>query len=242
MASAGLICILEDEPTPTFVMIKRPTTYAYKDFIQNKYPWSEKRSQNEATMIKYFGLMTIPEKKLIYSMNFDCIWFHYWNVTIKMPTTIAVRTNYDAQLELFNQRFSFDSGQWLRSMIVSSGSISITSLFEFPHGQTKNGETLLDAAKREFIEETKLKNFKILDENRPIVQRFIGLDNGKEYQTTYFLAVLQGLIHDVNIADFNQRIEVDEVIPIRPEFFSKGAGMQVDLIKRAQDALQHYTY
>ena len=63
--------------------------------------------------------------------------------------------------------------------------------WEFPKGHKEEGESGIEAAKREFEEETDIKDYEILDENTFFEDRYIAKREGKEDRektVKYYLA------------------------------------------------------
>lgn len=88
----------------------------------------------------------------------------------------------------FEKRFLFDEGKRLLKLIKNTKSVS--KLWEIPKGMNNKNESNLNAAIREFTEETNIKKnkYKILYNLEPI--EYIFVDDNITYKYVYYLAVM----------------------------------------------------
>jgi 8-oxo-dGTP pyrophosphatase MutT (NUDIX family) len=161
--------------------------------------------------------MTSAEKILIRTCNFNAMFFQYW---LMDPDTQIVSPD---DLAKFNEKknkflvnfFNPDRGKRLIQLLTETSYISLLTLYEFPKGHSMHGETPLDAAKRETIEETGIGEdaYEILS-SESIKHEFTGQDDKKKYIRYYFFAEMKNpRTHTmVNHRSKTQRLEVDEII------------------------------
>lgn len=164
-----------------FLLIQRKDSIGYTDFLRGKY-------SNTQEVINLIEEMTNKEKYDIITKTFDELWDELW---IRKNNGIYVREKTKAK-RMFN---NIDA----KNLIKNSGlSRYSESEFEFPKGRKKLNESDIKCAKREFEEETGLsyKDYNVLLQIRPIVEKFIGSD-GISYEIIYFFALLN------NYIDFN---------------------------------------
>jgi 8-oxo-dGTP pyrophosphatase MutT (NUDIX family) len=92
------------------------------------------------------------------------------------------------EYEKFEKRFLFDEGKRLLKLIKNTKSVS--KLWEIPKGMNNKNESSLNAAIREFTEETNIKKnkYKILYNLDPI--EYIFIDDNITYKYVYYLAVM----------------------------------------------------
>lgn len=88
----------------------------------------------------------------------------------------------------FEKRFLFDEGKRLLKLIKNTRSVS--KLWEIPKGMINKNESTLNAAIREFREETNIKKnkYKILYNINPL--EYIFVDDNITYKYVYYLAVM----------------------------------------------------
>lgn len=214
MSSAGIIAITSDD---CLVLVKRPTTYAYNNFLSATYAWTTNMTANKAVLLSLFSLMISKEKKIIYNLDFQAIWTEHWLIS-PQRSMMAVdhRIRYDQLHKIFKERFiTPDNGLWLRGILEAAASTSLLRLYEFPRGKINKGESILDAARREFGEETQIASnlYHIINEDKPLVHTISAEDNGKTYITYYYVAVITGNPHwQLKLSCFGQRAEIDEIL------------------------------
>lgn len=184
ITSYGLALARKNNVTNQYelLFIKKRLTYAYITFVKGIY---NKNNDNE--LIKLFNNMTIEEKLCISSLNFNIIWFKsYLSLPNKLP--LKDLTKYENCRSKFEKRFLFDDGKRLLKLIKNTK--SAYGIWEMPKGMINKNESDINAAIREFCEETGIKKnkYKILYDKDPMVYTFV--DDNTTYKYVYYLAVM----------------------------------------------------
>ena len=165
------------------LFIKKRVTYAYITFIKGIY---NKNNDNE--LIKLFNNMTIEEKICIMSLNFNIMWYKLYMMHPYNRYILKDLSKFESCKNKFEKRFLFDEGKRLLKLIKNTRSVS--KLWEIPKGMNNKNESNLNAAIREFTEETNIKKnkYKILYNLEPI--EYIFVDDNITYKYVYYLAVM----------------------------------------------------
>lgn len=165
------------------LFIKKRVTYAFITFIKGVY---NKNNDNE--LINLFNNMTIEEKISIMSLNFNIMWYKLYMVHPYNRYVIKDLSKFENCKNKFEKRFLLDEGRRLLKLIKNTKSIS--KLWEIPKGMVNKNESSINAAIREFSEETNIKKnkYKILYNLNPM--EYIFIDDNITYKYVYYLAVM----------------------------------------------------
>lgn len=178
--SYGIACCRKNTETGNYeiLLVKKRVSYAFISFIKGSY-----NLKDEMNIYNLFNNMTLHEKLTILSCNFETIWY-----------ACHIDTNFlnDKYLYLskkFNNFLNKYSKEDIKKIINSTKSIEL--IWEIPKGYSKKNETYLDAAVREFKEETTIEknNYKILINENVINYSFI--DNNVNYIYHYYVAIMK---------------------------------------------------
>jgi ADP-ribose pyrophosphatase YjhB (NUDIX family) len=188
-----------------FLSIRRKHTFEYIEFIRGRY-----KPDNLDGIIFLFQQMTQEEIKKIGDNSFDELWDDFWGNSekkkifeheyIKSKAKFEKLKNNDAELGLNfyvkNVSPAWDQAEW-----------------GFPKGRRNRNETNIECAKREFEEESDLKqdDYTILESINPLVEEFIGTD-GVRYKHIYYIAIANSLKNPyVNNKNPNQNAEIGAI-------------------------------
>ena len=151
-------------------------------------------------MIKSFNLITIDEKNLIKNNNFNYLWNDLWG-----PSSNIDNNEYKESIEKFNM---LKNGFVLKKNDINIH-ISLEKIMNndtyhyyepewgFPKGRRNNKEKNIECAKREFEEETNIKDNEINVINMtPLEETYIA-SNGLKYKHIYYISQLK---------DYNKKI------------------------------------
>jgi len=165
------------------LFIKKRVTYAFITFVKGVY---NKNNDNE--LLKLFNNMTIEEKICIMSLNFNIMWYKLYMVHPYNRYMVKDLSKFENYKNKFEKRFLFDEGKRLLKLIKNTRSVS--KLWEIPKGMINKNESTLNAAIREFREETNIKKnkYKILYNINPL--EYIFVDDNITYKYVYYLAVM----------------------------------------------------
>lgn len=216
--SLGIILYHKDKDNIKFLMIRRKFSLGFMEFMLGKYSMN-----NLEYIYRMFNEMTIEEKVRIMSETFDELWF---SIDYNRP-------QIDQDNEEFHKKTEMEYGVSKRKFyLLKHGYINkynqyvnlyqiiknlrhnwIEQEWEFPKGKRKLNESNLDAALREFGEETNypLDKIDIVMTDFPILEKYYG-SNGKKYKHIYFLARANEYIDCENASlTENQDIEISGI-------------------------------
>jgi len=165
------------------LFIKKRVTYAYITFIKGIY-----NKNNNNDIMKLLNNMTTDEKICIMSLNFNIMWYKSY-VSLPYNRTISRDiSKYEKSKNRFEKSFLYDDGKRLLSLIKKA--TSVTKLWEIPKGMINKNESDINAAIREFGEETNIKKnkYKILYNINPEI--YIFSDENITYKYVYYIAIL----------------------------------------------------
>lgn len=193
------------------LMIKKRLTYSFIAFVKGIY---NKNNDNE--LLRLFDNMTVDEKFCIMSLNFNIMWY---KSTLTLPYTNKYMskelTKYEKCKIKFENTFLNDNGKRLLNIIKRSKSSK--KIWEIPKGSVNKNESNINAAIREFYEETNIKKnkYKILYNITPITYTFI--DENITYKYVYYIAVLLDNKYNLYL-DFKLNSNIMEITELK--FFS----------------------
>lgn len=170
--STGII--LFDNNFSKVLLINKRTTYAYMDFVFGKYD-----KGNSSAMIKMFNRMTLAEKVIVGSMDFNTIWYYLFLNNKK--TSLFYRSK-----SKFESCFIDNGGRYLQTLLNASN-INSNTLWEPPKGRKNKKESNITCAMRETFEETNIKydSYKIIPGEK-ITITIVG--SSMTYKIIYYIA------------------------------------------------------
>jgi 8-oxo-dGTP pyrophosphatase MutT (NUDIX family) len=193
------------------LMIKKRLTYAFIAFVKGIY---NKNNDNE--LLRMFDNMTVDEKFCIMSLNFNIMWY---KSTLTLPYINKYMskelTKYEKCKIKFEKTFLNDNGKRLLNIIKKSKSSK--KIWEIPKGSTNKNESNINAAIREFYEETNIKKnkYKLLYHINPITYTFV--DENITYKYVYYIGVLLDNKYQLHV-DFKLNSNIMEITDLK--FFS----------------------
>ena len=219
--SIGLVLCRKNPDTrvPEVLMIEQRVTYGFSEFTFGKY-----RACDSDHLRRMFNSMTVNEKCLIMSKDFDKMWYHIW---LRLPNSHSFiqvcNTGQRASLDKFyitcrvkyNRMVDSDGGIRIRNLVNQSTSTSPG--WGFPKGRRNINETEIDCAIREVKEETNIASpsYKILYHTPPFTTMYVTeRPNVKTtYKSRYYTAALTSPIH-IGV-DFSNAEQIAEVSQMR---------------------------
>lgn len=175
--SYGIICIKKFDSVYKILMVKKPVSYYFIEFITGNY-----EINNNKKLLKLFNGMTHTEKTIIKTHKYDLIWFFYRN---EIPTGKG-HPLYNIYVSSKN-KFNKLSVEKIDMLLQSS--YNTETIWEFPKGRKnlKTDACNVITAMREFEEETGIKK----DEYKmifipPYIESFQDLKI--KYINTYYYA------------------------------------------------------
>jgi 8-oxo-dGTP pyrophosphatase MutT (NUDIX family) len=186
--SYGLICCRK-HPTKglQIILIKKPTTYHFCEFVSGHY-----RRNDNTHLHKLFANMTYHEKMDILSMKFANMWYRVYksqpDQAFLQNSSNFLTKQYIRKKNKFEVAFLHDGGQRLKKLI--SDSINVETIWEIPKGKRRETkeEADIDAAIREFTEETLIQSdhYRFLWRVKPYIETYA--DFGVTYQNIFYYA------------------------------------------------------
>lgn len=155
--SYGIALLNEKYGDIKMLLIKKRCSYHFCNFVMGKY------DRNDVDKIKrMFDYMTVSEKIVIMSMNFELIWYKIWLFDTVQRTGPEKIYNPNAFSGGDDEIFTKCKNKFIKNfvnnpkinineLIKSSGSIE--GIWEIPKGRKNKDEKGLDCAIREFEEE-----------------------------------------------------------------------------------------
>ena len=218
--SLGIVLYYKDMSNIKFLMIRRKFTLGFMDFILGKYSIN-----NLEYIYRIFNEMTIQEKIRIMTETFDRLWFSIdyncfdlKNDELSDDLRKKIENDYlisKKKFLLIKNGYINKNNQYINvyQIIKNSRYNWLEQEWEFPKGKRKMNESNLDAAIREFMEETNFPedNLDIILTDQPIIEKYCG-SNNKKYKHIYFIGRANKYI-DYNSREFteNQNIEISSI-------------------------------
>jgi 8-oxo-dGTP pyrophosphatase MutT (NUDIX family) len=218
--SLGIIlCSRDSQNKLRFLMIRRKFSLGFMDFVMGKYS-----IHNIEYIKRIFNEMTIHEKIRILNDDFDTLWFSIdynsfdFDKILDDDLRKKVIHEYNVakrKFNLFRHGFinKYNIYTNLSHVIYTSKYNWIEPEWEFPKGKRKMNESNLDAALREFHEETNfpLEDLDIIIREIPFSEKYYG-SNMKKYKHIYYIAKTDKMI-DYKNSNYtsNQIIEISNI-------------------------------
>ena len=205
ITSYGVSCIRKNKYTNNYeiLLIKKRVTYAFLEFLRGRYDPTKPQD------LKYkFNNMTICEKILIKSKDFNTLWMYSWG---RAPSTTSERSMYQKSSTKYEMICKIDNGNLLIDLLNATNNSNL--LWECPKGRMNKREQPIETAIREFEEETGLSSNDytlVLDEG---TVEYEFSDGGLRYRYVYYLAMMN---HDDDVKyDFSNTHMITEVSEIK---------------------------
>ena len=182
ITSLGIVAFRINNNIPEYLMIQRKDTLGYVEFMRGKY-----NLENINYVYKLFEIMTKKERDNIQNNDFDKIWNELW----MNKNSRQFRVEYDSSKKKF---INLKNGIKIEGMFVNLKSLNEnvplywdSPEWGFPKGRRNLKESDKECAKREFKEETGIKEeeYQICNSN-PFSEIFLGSNNIR-YKHVYFL-------------------------------------------------------
>ncbi len=190
------------------LMVQRKDSLTFVEFLRGKYDLD-----NDIKLINLLKNMSKKEKELIVKNDFDILWNNLWGEHLVNKN--QKKNNHKRfQKEYYISKKKFDSIKFkLNDIIKNIPNLYDDTEWGIPKGRRNEYENDLDCAKREFFEETDLKedDIKIFNCN-PIKERFLG-SNGNRYEHVYYIGLFESNKKNVNINinNYNQITEIKDI-------------------------------
>ena len=163
-----------DPKTLSILMVRRKDSMSYMEFIRGKYDLHDLEYVK-----KQLSNMTVQEQKLILNEEFETLWTRLWG---------NGRDINSPEYEYAKDKFNLLDR---KTLISVSPSLFNEPEWGFPKGRRMRGETDLQCALRECLEETNIPSEAYtIREDLSFSETFTGTNNVK-YKHIYFVALLK---------------------------------------------------
>lgn len=155
------------------LMIRRKDSMSFAEFMRGKYSLED--TEYISRLVKN---MTLKEQALVASESFETLWKMLWGDDKNSPDFLASKEKFEQlnRLQLMRDNLSeYTEPEW-----------------GFPKGRRMRGETDMECAIREFMEETNIpRSSYLVLKNMILEETFTGLNNVR-YKHVYFIGLLTG--------------------------------------------------
>jgi len=204
---------------PRYLMIQRRDSLSFIDFVRGKY-----HPQNLGYLQHLFRHMTDDERALVSAptTEFAALWSAVWHRPIgthQGHEYAEARASFDALRGGYALRCENGEVVTVSLESLTSTTASLYPLereWGFPKGRRKIKEMDVDAAVREFAEETLYSpaDIEVLPHIKPIDETFQGT-NGVRYRHVYFVARMREPVAPVTPVDARNVMQAREVREVR---------------------------
>lgn len=190
-----------------YLMIQRRNSLSIIEFIRGKYRLNDIEYLNNT-----FHLIPNNEKKDLIEKSFEQIWNYIWNNSPNNPNNKVFLSEYEeskkkydilkkgTHIDFYNLKINIS----LNSLINNNKSNYDDQEWGFPKGRRDLNETDLEAAFREFEEETNIKRCNINQMNiNPFEELFMG-SNKIRYKHKYYMGQIKKKIKLKILPDNNE--------------------------------------
>ena len=203
ITSIGVITFRPTSNGLEYLMIRRKDTLGYVDFMRGRYPL-----YNKGYILNIINEMTLEEKYRLLNSSFDENWNALWGQNIGIQYRGEEKTSKDKFYQLMDG-YIFNNNELLTlsDLINESNTAWLEPEWGFPKGRRNYQEKDIDAAIREWEEETGYKktDIKLVTNVMPYEEIFTG-SNNKSYKHKYFIALF---INNTPPVDY-QKTEVSD--------------------------------
>ncbi len=179
------------------LLVQKKCTYAYSEFVLGKYD-----KNNQHSLVEKFNRMSIQEKMIISSLEFEFIWYYMF----------MSKDKSDAYCRAFGKFYkNFLTNSRNLKKILSNSHKNSSLLWEPPKGRKNKMESTLACAIRETEEETRIchKSYQLIP-GKKVKKQFVS--NGVRYVIIYYVAILtepERVWYD--ITNVSQATEVSDI-------------------------------
>ncbi len=212
----GIICYRQTKQGYEVLLVQRACSYAYKEFVRSPYIPTKQTDKDLKHLRELFSYMTIREKAIISTLDYDYMWVYGWGYSGKFLLTSDERGKFDEHSEIFISNYVKDvyGCNLLREAIITSMHLSPSLLYEFPKGRLESDEKPIQAALREFKEETNINLEKnAIISTSPIKYEFIGYDDKQKYLVMYYIAECANFEQTtINVTNLKYGLEISDIL------------------------------
>ena len=193
ITSIGIIALRIIDKKHQLLLIKRKDSLSFVDFMRGKYNLEDKDY-----IVNLLNNMTVAERNLIKTNNFQNIWSYLWNYSNNSYKSEERTSNF--KFDLLKKGFAnYDDEYNLDNLIDLCSKNYYEPEWGFPKGRRNFQERDIICGLREFEEETgyNKNNIDIINNIYPFEEIFTG-SNYKSYKHKYFLGMIDNNIEPEN--------------------------------------------
>jgi len=214
-SSLGVIAYTKDNNnTIKYLMICRRNTIGFVQFLRGQYVNSDIEY-----IQKLFNVMTTQEIEYITNKDFDFLWEYLWLDNFYSKSNDKIRKDKDiAQSKFEKTKNGYNTGGNvnidIKYFIDNKSDFYKDPEWGFPKGRRNFNETNFQTARREFCEETGIKDNDIfLSTSCPYFDEEYKSYDNITYRNTYYLAEFLGNLDEIKITPENkeQYTEVSDI-------------------------------
>lgn len=160
------------------ILMKRRYTYEFRIFVYGDYKYNGPNISMQY-MSSLLSRMTVDEKLLIMTWDFNRLWYKIWLTDVGVPDNLR---------EKFENMYNAIGKTVLVNMIESSASAD--TIWELPKGRMDTLESEVECANREFVEETGIPKHKynlFIDEYIRLTMK----DMGSHYNMKFWASLMR---------------------------------------------------
>lgn len=137
------------------LLVKARTSFPYREFVYGRY-----RISDCDQMLGLFSGMTVHEKLLLLSLDFDKIWYHIWLHIPALKPENSMYGFYTRCRTKFERLVKRDDAVLMKQLIRDSSSKD--TCWSIPQGRPNPGEKEVDCALRELYEEANVNQSSVV--------------------------------------------------------------------------------
>lgn len=195
ITSIGIIAYKKIDDVIYYLLIRRKHSLGFIDFMRGKYPLYDK-----LYLMNIINEMTIDEKELLLTKDFDYLWEYIWGKNTNMQYRVEEKTS-KSKFNSLQIGIKLNNLEYNLKSLIEQDSVTHWNETEwgFPKGRRNYLEKDLQCALREFEEETgyNKNELNILLNIQPYEEIFTG-SNYKSYKHRYYVGQMNSNIQDAH--------------------------------------------
>ena len=182
--SYGVILYKETESKMELLMIRRRHTLGFVQFIRGQYMYND-----IDYIMTLFNVMTYEEIDLIKNRDFKYLWdFLWYNKDSQNSRMISNMKTAYKKYNVIKKGFLINELNINIEYFINNKHTKYSEQeWGFPKGKRNNHESDLNAAKREFLEETGIDKKNVIFKKKLFIENYTSYDN-VNYRNIYYLA------------------------------------------------------
>jgi len=208
ITSYGVVCYKRDHDQLKYLIVRRRNSLSYVEFLRGRY-----KITNIQFLLVLFKNMTIDERNLIKTGNFEMLWSDLWlnnrhgNRDHRSEFHKGKKKYDDLTKGIYLEDKSFIN---IEHLLNSTESKYTVPEWSFPKGRRNAHESDNECANREFVEESNyLRDDYKMIESDTFEEEHLG-SNNISYKTVYYLAEFMSKDKEATL-NKNNKIQLNEI-------------------------------